>query len=65
MNGEREGLDLPFSFILIFFFTNKHFDKEIAKDVEIIVGFFHLYKLKEHLLFPVGHNGFLGQVVTQ
>lgn len=36
----------------------------MAKDAEIIMCFFHLYKLKE-LLFPVGHNGFLSLVVTQ
>lgn len=59
-----EGLYLLFPFTPFFFFINKHFNKKIANYVEIIVGFFHLYKLKEQL-FPVGHNGFLTQVVTQ
>lgn len=67
VDGKREGVypALLFFFLLFFFFISEQFNKEVTKDVEIIVVFFHLYKLKGHLLFPVEHDGFLGKVVTQ
>lgn len=62
--GKEKDYIMSFFSLPFFFFINEHFNKEITKDVEITVFFFHLYKLKGHLLFPVEHGGFLGQVVT-
>lgn len=62
--GKEKDYIMSFFSLPFFFFINEHFNKEITKYVEIIVCFFHLYKLKRHLPFPVGHGGFLGQVVT-